>query len=48
MIGEAISGKKIRDETIEKSEAVNKTLEMLDTLSSWIDEIKLEEQHQRF
>ena len=48
MIGEAISGKKIRDETIEKSEAVNKTLEMLDTLSSWIDEIKLEEQQQRF
>ena len=48
MIGEAICGKKIRDEKIDKSEAVNKTLEMLDTLSSWIDNIKLEEQQQRF
>jgi len=48
MIGEAISGKKIRDDKIEKSEAVLKTLEMLETLSQWADEIKLEEQQQRF
>ena len=48
MIGEAISGKKIRDDKIDKSEAVLKTLEMLETLSQWVDEIKLEEQQQRF
>ena len=48
MIGEAISGKKIRDEKIEKSEPIMKTLEMLETLSQWADEIKLEEQQQRF
>ena len=48
MIGEAISGKKIRDDKIDKSEAVLKTLEMLEILSQWADEIKLEEQQQRF
>ena len=47
MIGEAISGKKIRDEKIEKSKPIVKTLEMLETLSQWADEIKLEEQQQR-
>ena len=31
MIGEAISGKKIRDEKIEKSEPIIKTLEMLES-----------------
>ena len=48
MIGDAIAGKKIRDETIEISESSTKLIRILDTLSSWIDDIKPVEQQQRF
>ena len=47
-IGSAISGKRITDEKIVKSEPVVKLVAILDVLSSWIDEIKLAEQQQRF
>jgi len=45
MIGEAISGKRICDEIIEKSEPITKTLEMLDTFGQWTDEIKQKQQN---
>ena len=47
-IGTAISGKRITDEKIVKSESVLTLVKILDSLSSWIDEIKLAEQQQRF
>ena len=48
MIGDAIANKKIRDESVEKSEAVIKFVDLLEILSNWIDEIKPVEQQQRF
>ena len=48
MIGEAICGKKIRDEKVCKSDNVNVLLSILDQLSKWIDEIQPLEQQQRF
>ena len=48
MIGDAITNKTIRDESVEKSEAVVKCVDLLETLSIWIDEIKPVEQQQRF
>lgn len=48
LVGEAISGKKIRDEKISKSDNVNKLLNILDQLSKWIEEIQPLEQQQRF
>ena len=48
LVGEAISGKKIRDVKISKSDNVNKLLNILDQLSKWIEEIQPLEQQQRF
>ncbi len=48
MIGDAIAGKKITDSKIVRSEAVDRLLKMLKTLSSWVDEIKPVEMEQRF
>lgn len=48
MIGNAICGKKITDQSHEISDPVKSTLDMLETLDKWIDEIKPAEQQQRF
>ena len=45
MIGEAISGKRICDEIVEKSEPITKTLEMLHTFGQWADEIEQKQQN---
>ena len=45
MIGEAISGKRICDVIIEKSQPIIKTLEMLDTFGQWTDEIEQKQQN---
>ena len=47
-IGDAISGKRIREESIEMSESTVKLVHLLETLSNWIDNIKPVEQQQRF
>ena len=48
MIGDSISGKKIRDENIHQSDSAKKIVDILEQLSQWIDEIKPIDQQQRF
>ena len=47
-IGDAIAGKRIREESIEMSESSVKLVQLLETLSNWVDNIKPVEQQQRF
>jgi len=47
-IGDAIAGKRIGEESIEMSEPTVKLVHLLETLSTWVDNIKPVEQQQRF
>ena len=47
-IGDAIAGKRIGEESIEMSEPTVKLVQLLETLSTWVDNIKPVEQQQRF
>ena len=47
-IGDAIAGKRIGEESIEMSESTVKLVHLLETLSTWVDNIKPVEQQQRF
>lgn len=47
-VGEAILGKRIRDAGVTMSPTTERVMQMLSKLSSWVDEIPLNEQEQRF